>query len=164
MEMILREVEQALSARLYYLAITMTFALPDICAALESADGATNPDRYRAWYDANLAVQYPVITAQDCYCWRCGVLHQGRFGHPGSQYSRIVFTMPNAKRVSIHGVILSDALNLDADQFCRDVVAAVRAWFAAKGNDSNVRANYPRLVQFRPDGLLPYIKGLPVIA
>lgn len=163
METILQEVEQALNARLYYLAIATALALPDICAALESADGETRPERYRDWYTANLAAKYPNLTAQDCYLLRCGILHQGRLGHPGSQYARVIFGLPG-RGMTLHCTIVNDALQLNALIFCRGVLASVRAWFAAHQNDPNVLANYPNLVQYRPQGLAPYGTGMPVIA
>ncbi|EQD56665.1 hypothetical protein B1A_11430, partial [mine drainage metagenome] len=53
METILQEIERALDAHLYYLAVAMVLTLPDICAALASADGESSGQRYRDWYDAN---------------------------------------------------------------------------------------------------------------
>lgn len=82
MDDILNEIDRALAAGLYYLAIAMALTIPDICAALEAENGETNQQKYKAWYESNLAYKYTNITAQDCYSLRCGVLHQGRCGHP----------------------------------------------------------------------------------
>jgi hypothetical protein len=169
MEMILQEIERALQARLYYLAVVMAVTMPDICAALEAANGRTSGDKYKAWYNAHLAPLYPRLTDDDCYSLRCGVVHQGRFGHPGMQYDRIIFTLPDPRGNIFSGNVFGGGgnpptLNLDAEAFCRDVIAAVRAWFAAKQADANVVANLPNLVQFRPNGMAPFIGGVPVIA
>jgi hypothetical protein len=59
---------------------------------------------------------------------------------------------------------MNDALNLDAEHFCRDIIQSARNWFAAHQHDLHVQANLPNLVQLRPTGLAPYIVGLPVIA
>ena len=164
METILQEIDRALDAGLYYVAVAMVLTLPDICAALESHNGQSSGPKYKAWYNANLATKYPNITDDDCWSLRCGVLHQGRCGHPGMQYDRILFTIPNLQNNVFHNNILNEALNLDAIRFCRDVVTCARQWFDANLNSCNVQANLPNLVQLRPGGLAPYMVGIPLIA
>lgn len=165
MEMILREIERANQAGLHYLAVAMALTVPDICAALESPDGQTSGTRFKAWYNANLANRYPNITDNDFWSLRCGVIHQGRYGRHGNmQYARVIFMVPNRQNNVFHNNILNDALNLDAVWFCQDVVESARAWFASKRCDPTVEANLPKLVQFRPEGLAPYMVGMPLIA
>ena len=164
METILGEIERALAARLYYLAVAMALTVPDICAALESPNGETTGAQYKAWYNANLTDQYPNITGADCWSLRCGVLHQGRCGHPNMQCGRILFTVPAGQNNVFHNNILNDALNLDTVIFCSDAVRSARRWFAQKANDPAVLANLPNLVQFRPEGLAPYMVGISLIA
>jgi len=142
MEAITKEVENAIAAGLYYLAIVTALSLPDVCSALESHDG---------------------ITSLDLYSLRCGVLHQGRLGNSRMQYGRVLFTVPNEQRNIFHRNVINDALNLDAVQFCRDMIECVSTWCTAKQNDPNVQANLPRLVQFRANGMAPYIVGVPLI-
>jgi hypothetical protein len=162
MEVITRDIERALDAGLYYLALLCTLSLPDICAALESHDGRATKRSYTGWC-TKWFTEYPEITSDDLYYLRCGVVHQGRLGHPDSQYSRILFTLPNASQNVCHRNIMRDALNLDVTLFCHDMVGAVSRWYAAKQNDSNVKSNLPRLVQYREQGLGPYLVGIPLI-
>jgi hypothetical protein len=164
MEIITNEIEHALKNGLYYLALVCTLSLPDVCAALESLTGETTARQYRDWYDRWLRQKYPQVTGDDLYGLRCGVVHQGQLAHPKSQYSRIVFILPNAQRGFIHRVIVDDVLHLYLVTFCTDMVTAVTQWYAAKQNDANVIANFSRLVQYRPQGLAPYIEGVPLIA
>lgn len=163
MESILEEIDKALDAGLYYLAIAMALTIPDICAALESPSGKTSGPKYKAWYNANLAGIYPNITDEDCYSLRCGVLHQGRLGHSNMQYGRILFTLPNSQNNYFHNNILNDALNLDAMQFCNDVISCTRLWYDRKKDDPVIKNNLPNLVQLRPQGLAPYMVGVPLI-
>jgi len=149
MEAITKEVENAIAAGLYYLAIVTALSLPDVCSALESHDGETNRAMYNVWYDNWMAARYPEITSLDLYSLRCGVLHQGRLGHSRMQYGRVLFTL--------------HALNLDAVRFCRDMIECVSTWYAAKQNDPNVQANLSRLVQFRANGMAHYMVGVPLI-
>lgn len=164
MEGLTGEVERALSAKLYYLALVLTLSLPDVCAALASDDGQTSGLKYKAWCDAWFLPAYPQITSLDLYSMRCGVVHQGRLGHPKMQYARVLFTLPNTSNNVFHQNIINDALNLDAVIFCRDMAGAVARWYTAKQHDPNVMANLPRLVQFHEQGLAPYMVGMPLIA
>jgi hypothetical protein len=163
METLLTEIERALTMRLYYLAILLTLQLPDICGALESTDGEAKSDRYKAWCRLWFLPKYLKITEHDIYCLRCGVIHQGKFGHPRLPYVRVLFTLPNAREIVLHNGILNDALNLHAPIFCQDMIDSVRSWCVAKQNDTTVQDNLLRLVQYRPDGLNPHIEGVPVI-
>jgi hypothetical protein len=165
MEMILQDIERALQQQFYYLAIAVSLSLPDICAALAEPTGSTagrNQVAYENWYNANLAAKYPTLTASDCYRLRCGVSHQGRFGHPRMQYSRVLFTIPGG--ITFHNNIINDALNLDAAIFCHDIMDSVRSWLIANKNNKTVQGNISRVVQFRPQGLPPYMAGMPLIA
>lgn len=162
METITNEIERALSAGLYYLALASALTLPDICAALESPTGETSGKQYKAWYAMWLTL-YPLVTGDDLYSLRCGVLHQGRLGHPKSQYDRILFTLPDVKGV-VHNVLIDDVLNLDLATFCHDMINAVSRWYVAKHDDPIVLRNLPRLVQYHANGLAPYIVGIPLIA
>lgn len=164
MQAILSEIEGALKAGFYYLAIAIALSLPDVCSALESPEGTTSGPQYKAWYDMWLAASYPMVTAIDIYSLRCGIIHQGRFGHDRMQYSRILFTVPNPQRIFCHRNIFNDALNLDACTFCRDIMDSVSRWYAAKQSEPAVQANLPRLLRLHPKGLAPYMVGIRLIA
>jgi len=164
MQTLLADIEAALQGGHYYLVIAIVLSLPDVCSALESQDGTTSGARYKKWYGTWLATVYPMITADDMYSLRCGVIHQGRFGHDKMQYRRILFTLPNPQKNIFHKNILNDALNLDACSFCRDILNSVSQWYAAKQNEPNVQANLPRLLRLYPQGLAPYMVGIPLIA
>jgi len=164
METILAEIERALNAQIFYPALVVTLTLPDICAALEAPNGRSSRLKYIAWYDAHVATIYPLVTAIDCYSIRCGVVHQGKFGHPGSQYSRVIFTLPDPGRNTFHKNIINDALNLDPIIFCRDMISIVRLWYEIAQSDPIVQKNLPDVVQVRLGGIAPYIVGLAVIS
>jgi hypothetical protein len=167
MDTILEQIRNALDRRLHYLAVASALTLPDICAALESEDGETKKERYRAWYDLWLGPRYPMITSNDLYRLRSGVVHQGIFGPNGMQYNRIVFMLPG--RAKLHCCISSidnnseAVLQLDADTFCLDMIGSVRSWLASKSTDASVQKNLPRLLQFRPHGIPPHFVGFPLI-
>lgn len=163
MQVIISEIERALSSGLYYRALMVILTLPDMCAALESSDGENSGPKYRAWYNKWMAHQYPNLSADDCYRLRCGVIHQGWIGHNQMQYARVLFTVPNVNRNIFHNNIINDALNLDVTLFCSDMLQSVSRWYEAKQADPNVITNMPRLVQYRANGLAPYMVGMPLI-
>jgi hypothetical protein len=148
----------------------MTITLPDICAGLESDDGTTSSSKFKAWYRDNLEEHIPLLTDSDAYSLRCGIVHQGRLGHPKLQYDRLVFFLPGPVRLkkgAIHQISTNpdvSSCSYSVEAFCDEIVAAVRRWYELKKADPNVLANLPRLVRLHPDGLAPYAKGLAVIA
>ena len=159
METILAEIQYALLAKFYYMAVAVSLTLPDICAALESQSGKTSGPQYKKWYRDNLAQTFHQMTDDDCYSLRCGVLHQGRFGHAKSQYDRIIFTMPHPVVTLAEGTVMRDigglsenVLRYDADWSCKEMVSAARRWFSDMQTDPNVQVNLPRLVRFRQNG------------
>jgi hypothetical protein len=174
----LEEIKTALDTKLYYLAIATTLSVPDVCSCLECSPNAiwTTPEKYKAWFDANLAHRFSNLTSDDCYRLRCGVLHKGNFGRPDSRSDRVIFMAPNpsfrmttdivvtiAPGVSF-GDVTGKVLQIEAVWFCQQFIDAVREWAVAKINDPNVQTNVPNLVRLRPEGLPPYIVGVPLIA
>jgi len=165
METIFDEIEGCLAAGLYYAAVSIALTIPDLCAALRHPVGhvkGSNKAGYQKWWSENLAHQYPELTLSDVYSLRSGITHNGRFG--GGSFSRVIFTP--ISRIVTHRNTVNDALNLDAATFCGDIVAAAVKWFERPDvqADKNVARNMVRIVQYHPNGFLPYIDGIPVVA
>ena len=167
MDTIFYEIEKATESGLYFLAITVALTIPDICAALVSHNGNSDRNKYKAWCRKNLATAFPHLTDTDLYSLRCGVSHQGRFGHEKLRYDRVLFTF-KAAALSGHNSPLEwpdiKYLLMDPTTFCQDIIAAARTWLRANESNENIRRNLERLVRFRPEGLLPRIQGVPIIA
>ena len=146
----------------------MALSLPDICGALEAKNRRASPARYKAWFEKWMGDQYPELTGDDIYCLRCGVLHEGTFGHHGMKYSKILFSIPNPKGLTLHRNQFSGrdgaALNLDLAVFCQDIIASVAEWMKATADNETVQANLTRLFTLHPHGVPPYIKGVPIIS
>jgi len=169
LEMVLRDIERALDAGLWYLALAVSLSIPDICSLLELEEGWSNGNIFAAWFDKHVGKAYTNFTGEDCYKVRGGVLHKGQFGHKKLRYDRIFFSIsPSIVLRETMGTNIGGlpgtVLSLDLILFCRTMVKAARAWAKATESDPIVVANLPSLVRLRPDGLPPYIVGLPVIA
>lgn len=174
MKLILEEIKRALDARLFYLAVSTAIALPDICAALEQPDGRTTSHLYKKFYDTWLrAPNYLNLPSDDMYLLRCGIIHQGIAGHEDMRPTRVIFTVPNppeiaapfaAHNFTIAGRNIPPHFCLDAVRFCEGMIIGISKWYEAKKDDPFVASNISNLVQYRPNGLPPYIAGFPVIA
>ena len=167
---LLDQIERGIQANLYYLSLIAALSVPDMCAALSSADGQTTGAKYAAWFDQYAAPKYNGnLDGETCYQFRCSLLHQGTTQHPKSSYSRIIFLEPQGHPYFFHNNIFENAaaresvLNLDAPRFCRDIIASANDWLAANENTPIYRANFPKFIQRYPSGLRPYIDGTPII-
>lgn len=164
MEDILQQVRAASKVGAYYVSLLSALTLPDICAALESEDGKASRAKFITWFDAQVAPSYNgFLDGESCYYFRCSMLHQGSTQHPKSKYSRIIFLEPGNRRMTLHNNIMNDALNIDVNIFCEDICAAVEHWWPAASTQPAFQANVTRFVTRHPNGLAPYIVGIPVI-
>ena len=166
---LLNQIQSAVRGQAYYLALYASLTIPDICGAMESDDGQAIPSRYKAWFNKYVAPKYlacgqETITGEECYFYRCAVLHQGSAQHPRLGFSRILFVEPGTSTNVFHNNVLDDALNIDVSIFCNDILAGAVAWLEATENTSNYQKNFPRFLQRYSTGLSPYIVGVPVIA
>ena len=166
---LLEQVQNAIAGRAYYIALYVSLTLPDICSAMSSEDGQATRQRYIHWFNAYVAPAYmvrgePSFNGETCYFYRCGVLHQGRAQHPRLRYERILFIEPGAGRPILHNNIMNAALNIDISRFCHDMVAGAMSWLEREEAGEHFQRNSARFMQRHPNGLPPYIVGLPVIA
>lgn len=169
MRELLRQIEAALEANLYYLALFASLALPDICGAIDSSDGTASGAKYVAWFDKYVAPRYrflkhQYLTGEDCYRFRCSLLHQGRTQHPRSSYSRVIFVEPPKDELTLHLNLIDDALNVDMHIFCRDLIIGAQQWLDEVENTERFKTNYDKFMRWYPQGLPPYIVGRPVIS
>jgi hypothetical protein len=163
-EGLLREIEKAMTAELYYLALLLTLTLPDVCSALEQSDGrAAGKKAYKAWYKINIHDVIGGLTPDEAYELRSTVVHQSRaLGSEARNYSRILFTMKSTTRID--SCILNDAMMFDAEMFCGRWISMVRQWIEKTKTNPTVQGHLPSLLQVRPSGLAPYVVGMPIIA
>lgn len=164
MEFLLKEIEQALDNGLYFVALQSALTLPDICGALQSPNGIAKKHKYIRWYnkyakesDSN------ALSGEDCYYFRCSCVHQGSTQSSDSSYKRILFLIPSNQLV-MHNNIINDALNIDIKIFCTNIISSVRKWEQKIKGEPNFIRNYDKLLKVYPNGLPPYIGGMPVIS
>lgn len=164
MQDVLDQIRAASQADLFYVALMSALALPDICGALESPDGQANGKRYAQWFDRHVGPFYNEwLKGQDCYYFRCSMLHQGRMQHPSTSFSRIIFIEPTVTGIVVHKCIINDALNIDVRIFVNDLLNATEKWLAAARLTPEYQTNCQLFVSRHANGLPPYIVGVPII-
>jgi hypothetical protein len=159
---LLNEINAAVAHGYPFLAIAMTVALPDICVSLISEDGRSTGERYKAWCAENLGDEFSFLTGEDLWSIRCGVLHNGRFGDLKHDVARVIFGLPGAH--TFVNCKMNDAYFYSAVDFCLNFTKAVHGWMEKNKENETVKAHIPRLMQYRPGGLLPYVQGATVLA
>jgi hypothetical protein len=167
MQTFFSQIRAALAVNLYYLSLYVCLTIPDTCGAMSSENGWATQDKYIAWFDQFVGPKYPEpisFTGQDCYAFRCSLLHQGSTQHPSGRYKRIIFVEPGSTGNLLHRNLINDAMNLDVPTFCNDILDGADTWFEEAEQTSEYRKNYPQFAQRYPSGFSPYIGGVPVIS
>lgn len=167
MRELLKQIEAALDANLYYLALFASLALPDICGAIDSPSDGVGV-RYRTWFDKYVAPKYlwngrQFLTGADCYYFRCSLLHQGSAQIPRSNYSRVIFVEPRKDELTLHLNFIGEALNVDLHIFCNDIVRSVREWLDKVETTEQYKTNYDNFMHWHPEGLPEHGINNPVI-
>lgn len=80
------------------------------------------------------------------------------------RYSRVLFVEPGATTNIFHNNILNDVLNIDLKLFVHDLLTGALAWLQEVEHSANYQRNYTLFMQRYPNGIAPYIVGVPVIA
>jgi hypothetical protein len=168
LEQLLGEVRCALTLKLWMVSLATALTLPDICAALGSADGTTSKARYIEWFDRWVALKYSArFNGTECYSYRCRLLHQGisgatpsrtpKAGEASSRYERIIFVDPSSS--SYHSISDRRALILDIPQFVGDIISSVESWRETVRGTQPFETTAQDLFRKHPQGIAPYIGG-----
>lgn len=184
LETLIDQLEKSLDSQYYFLALTTALSVPDIAAAIGSDDGKASGAKYKKWYDDWVLPRFSInvnetrrtrgidspidiknpFTGEECYYYRCAMLHQARSTHDKSAFSRVMFVEPRSTSTVIHYGILNDALTIDLPSFCREITQGYRDWVAVAQSDAIYTQNMANTMQRHAGGLAPYIVGVPVIS
>lgn len=162
---LLDQIEKAIQYNLYYVALYTSLSIPDICGALESTNGLSTGAKYKKWFDNNVALKYSgILNGDDCWRFRCSLLHKGTTQHPHSGFSRVLFIEPKTTTAVTHNIVMNGALNIDVRIFCIDIIDSCKSWLNIHQTSALFQTNYNKFMRRYPNGLSPYIKGVPVIS
>ena len=141
---------------------------------MTSKTGETDRNQYKAWFDKYMArtnsSKYGAgtnFTAEDCWNFRCAILHQGHSSHIKMQYKRILFIEPPLPNFGIHCCMIgakskNKSLLIDLKVFCLDIITSANKWLEENENSDIFKKNYQYLIRRHPKGLAP-VQGCPVI-
>jgi len=170
---LLDQIDSASAAHLYYVALCSALAVPDIAGALQSPNGLATGQNYADWFDTNVGSRYvsrgsQTLTGQDCYYFRCSMLHQGTAQLQNSKagISRILFLEPGKGLIFHNNTFTTGGvtvLNIDVGIFCADITACARVWLSSAQPTPLFQQNFAKCVARHPQGIAPYIVGSPVI-
>ena len=181
MKELLDQIGAALEQNLYYLALMGSLAIPDICGAMESEDGEATGARYKEWFDKYVPPAWfesePAVTGEDCYRFRCSLLHQGSSQHERSRYSGVMFLDPRAQNVMCHrSVFISGSgeserrlLVLDIRLFCLEIICGAERWLKQSEGTPDYERNYDRFFRRRTEEVdlqgiqVTPVRGIPFI-
>lgn len=125
------DMQKCRDSKAYWALLHVTVCIPDICAALESADGVTKDRKpYIAWCENYLS--NPAISGKERYFMRCRVLHQGRTETDGKgRYRSFAFRQPSEEGAIDHLRVAGDTLHLDVGELAREAQVGVDRWTQA---------------------------------
>ncbi len=165
MQELLEQIKKGLDEDLYYLSLFSVLALPDLCGAMDSNDGRASEKKFIKWFDEYVAPKYSgFVSGNDCYYFRCSLLHQGSSQHPKNTYDRVIFIEPSKTTNTFHNNVINNALNIDLKIFCNDIVEGVEKWLKKNEDADLYQQNYDKFMRRYPHGLSPYIVGISVIS
>ncbi len=152
LDLLILDLRNCLSQRLFFAAINISLTIPDICSALESDDGSTDRHKYKRWVDNYFPKEYNhFIDASDIYKLRCASLHQGKFNHNNPKYSNIFFQVSNDS--IFHCQIIGGSLILNTEIFVSDMIESRKKWLEANKSNPIIQENYQKSFRYYPDGL-----------
>lgn len=160
MEELLSAINRSLQNGNFYSALFLAITMPSICAALESSDGNDTPGKYVDWYDRYMPNTF--LTGLDCYGFRCGLLHSGTASFrkdPKQPVRRVIFVF----HPSINNNSINEAVQFNGITFCQSIVNGVQKWLIDVKDDKNFIENSKSLISLYPNGLSPYVMGIPVV-
>lgn len=175
MDTLVAQIRTAMTARLYYVALQSALTIPDIAGALNSENRWSTKRRYEEWFDKWVRPVFlkkrnreNPLTGEQCYVFRCSMLHQGASHRGDSAYKRIMFIEPGHPNYQMHYVKLGSenpesALLIQLDEFIDEMVVGCEAWLREVVGTEPFESNYALFARRHPDGLRPWVTGVPVI-
>lgn len=151
MDDLIYALESSIVNKNWYGSLFIALSIPDICGYLESPT-VTSQIRYERWFEKYLSQKYSshigpnrelhiFLSPSDCYALRCALLHEGRDEITGQRareaLDRFHFTEPPQSGY-IHCNQTDNILQLQVDEFCKDMLSGLREWFLNVQNEPDI--------------------------
>jgi hypothetical protein len=144
-EVYLDEIDRCIRGKCYWALLHVVLVLTDVWAAMETDSVITEGKLYRQWCEKYLAD--PLVTPEDWYQMRCGILHQGRTidAKQINQYAGVAFSQPGLATVHrcVNHMPQGKSLQLDVGEMANELHVAMNKWFEvlSKKVDSQIVKN-----------------------
>jgi hypothetical protein len=145
---LLEQIEKCVNHKLYYAAIMVCLAIPDIGGAIDSKDGQATKNKYVNWFEKYAVSHYKWgsgngLTGNECYYLRCSMLHQGKSQHQKLKYKDIVFSKIPQIDSLVNPMFLekSSVLLIEPKAFCFKMTNAAYDWLEAVHNKDIFKQN-----------------------
>jgi hypothetical protein len=153
-EEILNQIQVGVQSKLRYISLFTAFSIPDIGGAIDSEDGKATGRKYIEWFDKYVSPKYfawkkQYLNGEDCYNYRCSVLHQGSTNNIKSRYTNTIFMRTEMKNVAYCGAFTlqsNTVLCVDIDIFCENIVKAGWEWLEIVQETELYKRNSEKLI------------------
>ncbi len=162
MKFLINAIENSLRSKNYYGALFLTLMAPDICGYAQDPK-IDSSKRYVDWFNTYLSKKYQhriganhkehiFLSGEDCYALRCSLLHEGRSGvsHQRIRQALDDFTFVVSVKNYMHCNYSSksghNALQLDVETFCKDMLDGVRKWHQDVRTNSGVAQRLSEMI------------------
>ncbi|MBD2208213.1 hypothetical protein H6G33_38195 [Calothrix sp. FACHB-1219] len=183
MRELLNQIEESLNHKFYYLSLITALTVPDIAAKLESTVKEEVGVRYTRWFNTyvrhqtskrinkkfnlSLPLKLSQLTGEDCYYFRCSLLHEGSSESQRSSYKKILFVEPDTCNFKGHDCTQTSEsgtyLLIDVKEFCIDIIEGTKEWLDKVEETEPYKTNYEKFIRRYPNGYPPIVIGCPVI-
>jgi hypothetical protein len=177
MRIIIEQLEESLDHKLYYLSLITALTIPDIAAALNSKNGEAKKDKYITWFEKyvrphgqnGIPKQFHdlILSGEECYKFRCALLHQGKSANFKSSHKKIFFIEPGSTRNRGHynktEIKGETFLEIDLKLFCLEIIAGTRDWLDKVESTEHYQRNYDASARRHLNSSLPFFKGATII-
>ena len=163
MDKLIEDLKKALDYKLFYLALIGTLDLIDICGALDSDDGLASGLKFRKCIEKYIPV-YNVcgevsFSVNECWLFRCSILHQFQSSHTKSTLKKVVFSPKNSCLEGHNNIFRINGkkiLHLDLNIFANDVLRGAKKFMDSSENHKKHLLN---IIQYRENQLEEIVKG-----
>lgn len=157
MDDLLDQMDAASREGRHLISLYIALTIPDACAGLQSSDGKSSGANYASWFDSNMVGGYDELpfgagpdsnvwmTGDDCWRFRCVILHQARGDHSGTSDKRIAFSVDGSHK----GRYAGNLVVFSAPQFVQDMSESARTWLGGARHSEPVVSNLEHSIRLR---------------
>lgn len=150
-------------------AMISLFAVPDIAGAIEYPKDK-NVDRYTRWFDEYVTPLEAGMDGQLAWMVRNALIHESAMNWRTSGFDtdRLLVMPPNPQNTGIHNISIigpttKPAHTVMLDKLAPAILSGAEEWLKAAEQSEEKRGRIDGMMQMRPNGMHPFIGGVPVI-